>query len=292
MKRHFKDVDNLKLNRITVAKVEKFITARQKNGMNITTLRKIIVTFNQVMNYAVRHKYIDHNPVRDAERPRGQGKEDDQAIHVLNPEQINSFLSQVKVKMFLILFKLAIMSGARQGELLGLRWPEVDWSTKQIHIKRTFNNGAWYKPKSKASKRKIDLGPVMMSELKKWKLACPPSKLDLVFPNSQGRAMNHGNMLRRHFWPAIKAAGCPKIRFHDLRHTYASFLIEQGENIKYIQSQLGHSSPMVTLTIYAHLLNPVNQEAACRLEKAILEPTGHNSVTTTKKGATKKIVTP
>jgi len=161
------------------------------------------------------------------------------------------------------------MSGARQGELLGLKWPDMDWINKQIHIKRTFNNGAWYKPKSKASRRKIDLGPVMVSDLKKWKLACPLSKLNLVFPNSQCEAMNHGNMLRRHFWPALKASGCPKIRFHDLRHTYASLLIEQGENIKYIQSQLGHSSPVVTLTIYAHLLNPVNQKAACRLENTI-----------------------
>ncbi len=73
LKNHFEDINGLKVNRITVAKVEEFITDKQSEGMNLTTLRKIIVTFNQVMNYAVRHRYIDHNPVRDAERPRGQG---------------------------------------------------------------------------------------------------------------------------------------------------------------------------------------------------------------------------
>ena len=78
-------------------------------------------------------------------------------------------------------------------------------------------------------------------------------------------------MASRHYQPALKDAGLPKIRFHDLRHTYASLLIEQGENIKYIQTQLGHSSPTVTLNIYAHLMKSTNQESAYRLEKVILK---------------------
>jgi hypothetical protein len=91
-------------------------------------------------------------------------------------------------------------------------------------------------------------------------------------------------MVRRYFKPALRAAGLPEIRFHDLRHTYASLLIEQGENIKYIQSQLGHSNPTVTLTVYAHLMKPVNQEAACRLEDTIFGATGSKMVAETKKG--------
>ena len=145
----------------------------------------------------------------------------------------------------------------------------MDWINNQVHIQRTFNNQAWYDVKTETSNRKIDIGPVMMTALKKWKLACLPSKLDLVFPNKAGGPINHNNLVNRHFNPALKAAGLPIIRFHDLRHTYASLLIEQGENIKYIQSQLGHSSPTVTLDIYAHLMKPVNQEAACRLENTI-----------------------
>ena len=70
-KHHFQDVDNIKVNRITMAKVEKFIADKQTNKMNLTTLRKLIVTFNQVMNYSVRHKYIGYNPVRDAEKTNG-----------------------------------------------------------------------------------------------------------------------------------------------------------------------------------------------------------------------------
>jgi integrase len=76
-------------------------------------------------------------------------------------------------------------------------------------------------------------------------------------------------MVRKFFKPALKKAGLPIIRFHDLRHTYASLLIEQGENIKYIQSQLGHSSPVVTLNVYAHLMKPTNQASAIKLENSI-----------------------
>jgi integrase len=118
------------------------------------------------------------------------------------------------------------------------------------------------------------LGPAMIKELKAWKLACPPNNLDLVFPNEVCNPVNHNNLVNRYFLPALKKAGLPKIRFHDLRHTFASLLIEQGENIKYIQTQLGHSSPTVTLNVYAHLMKPVNQEATTRLENVILETNG------------------
>jgi integrase len=104
--------------------------------------------------------------------------------------------------------------------------------------------------------------------------------------------MNNKNMLRRYFRPLLKAAGCPAVRFHDLRHTYASLLIEQGENIKYIQTQLGHSSPTVTLNVYAHLLKPTNQEAACRLENVVFGENGSKMVAEMKKGATALTVTP
>ena len=269
LKYHFTKLDDLRINRITTAAVERFITGKQGEGMNLTTLRKVIVTLNQVMNYAVRHKYVDHNPVQDAERPRGQGGEEKSPIRVLSTSEINSLLEAEKDAMYRTLCKLAIMTGLRQGELFGLNWIDVDWFNNQIHVQRTFNNGAWYKPKTSTSKRRVDLGPLMVADLKKWRLACPKSDLDLVFPNEAGNPLNHGNMLNRHFYPALKAAGIPRIRFHDLRHTYASLMIEQGESIKYIQSQLGHATPTITLNVYAHLMKPVNQEAARRLEGRI-----------------------
>ncbi len=266
---HFEELNSLRVNLITTAVIEKWITRRQQANMNISTLRKVLVTLGQIMSYAVRHKYLDHSPVRDAERPKNQGAVEEQKIKVLTPDEIKAFLDAVTDKKYHTLFRLAIMSGARQGELLGLKWSDIDWEASQIRIERTFNNQAWYDVKTAASKRRIDLGPGMMAELKKWKLACMPSRLNLIFPNESAQPINHTNMRHRYFKHALKKSGVRKIRFHDLRHTYASLLIEQGENIKYIQSQLGHSTPSVTLNVYAHLMKSENQEAAVRLEKAI-----------------------
>ncbi|MBC2713530.1 MAG: site-specific integrase [Desulfosarcina sp.] len=292
VEKHFEDVNDIRVNRLATSKVEKFIVAKQTAGMNITTLRKIIVTFNQIMQYTVRNKYLDHNPVRDAQRPKDRGKIKESHIKVLDPEQINSFFGAVENPKYKTLFMLAILSGARQGELLGLKWTDTDWINNQIHIQRSFNTHTWYKPKTKASYRRIDLGSTMMKQLKAWRLTCPPNDLDLIFPSEKGSPLEANNVVTRYFRKAMKKAGLPRLRFHDLRHTYASLLIEQGENIKYIQSQLGHSSPTVTLNVYAHLMKPVNQASANRLENTIFEATGSKMVAETKKGLTAVAVSP
>ncbi len=82
----------------------------------------------------------------------------------------------------------------------------------------------------------------------------------------------------------LQAAGCPSIRFHDLRHTNASLRLENGENIKYIKNQLGHASPTITLNVYAHLMKPTNQEAACWLENAVFGENGTKMVAGKEKG--------
>ena len=98
--------------------------------------------------------------------------------------------------------------------------------------------------------------------------------------------------MNRYFKPALKTASLPRLRFDDLRHTYASLLIEQGENIKYIQSQLGHSNPTVTWNVYAHLMSPTNQGAACRLENTIFGGSGSKMVAEKEKGILINPVTP
>ncbi len=288
---HFDDFKPIKINRITTAKVEKWISARHNEGMNIATIKKILVTLGQIMAYAVRHGYIDYNPVRDAERPRGNGESEESKIRVLTPAEINAFLDAERDMKYRTLFKLAVFSGARQGELLGLKWSDVKWEDNQIHIQRTFNKGNWYDVKTAASNRKIDIGPSMIAKLKEWKLACPSNAYDLVFPNKAGKPIDHNNLRKWHFYPCLEKAGLPKIRFHDLRHTYASLRIEQGENIKYIQSQLGHSSPTITLNVYSHLMKSVNREAALRLENAIFEINGSKMVANNQKGDTANSVT-
>ena len=110
---------------------------------------------------------------------------------------------------------------------------------------------------------------ILVHELKKWKLTCPKGEPDLIFPTEEGTPENAANLLYRRFFPALRRAGLPRMRFHNLRHTYASLLIAQGEHPKYIQSQLGHSSINVTMDIYGHLMETVNHEAAGKLGKVV-----------------------
>jgi integrase len=290
IKNHFRDLEDLKINCIRINSIERFIRSKQDQGMNINTLRKILVTLGQILSYSVRHRYIDSNPLKEAERPKDT-REEEREMKILNPDEIRSLLEAEKDQKYKTLYTMAIMSGPREGELLGLKWSDIDFENKQAYIQRSFNKGRWFPTKTKTSKRKIDLAPAVIRELRKWKLACTLNDFDLVFPNEAGKPMNYSNMVQRHFEPALERAGVirrdektkkivgPKIRFHDLRHTYASLMIGQGENIKYIQTQLGHSSPTVTLNVYTHLLKPVNQDAVLRLESTIFNTNGDFLVT-------------
>jgi integrase len=285
LKNHFSELDDRKINLITTASIEQFITARQSKNMALGTLRKLLVTLNQVMAYAARHRLIDYNPVRDAERPKATGKIDESRdISILTPMQIRGLIEAEPDLKYQTLFLTAIMTGMRQGELIGLKWSDVNFTNKQIHVKRTFNHGRFFEPKTRESIRKIDLSPMLVRELAAWKLKSAGQDDGLVFPSESGTPICCFNMVRRHFSPALKKAGISRIKFHALRHTYASLLIDQKENIKYIQNQLGHSTPNITLSVYAHLMKDENQEAACRLENAIFEGTGHNLVTNEKRG--------
>lgn len=285
LKNHFADLDEKRIDRITTATVEAFITAKQGEVVSLRTLRKLLVTLNQIMGYAVRHRLIDFNPVRDAERPKATGKVDGtHEMKILSPEQIRALIEAEPDQQHRTLYLAAIMTGARQGELLGLKWSDVDLDGRQVHIRRTFNHGRFFEPKTKGSARKIDMAPLLVKELASWKLASGGRGEDLVFSSGDGTPMHRPNMMWRHFMPTLKAAGIEGIRFHDLRHTYASLMLAQGENVKYVQTQLGHSTPTITLNVYAHLLKETNQEAACRLENTIFQTTGHKMVTKEKEG--------
>lgn len=260
-----------KINQINFETVETFKNQSLKEGVTAATLRKVLVALGGIMIFAVRMRYADHNPVREVEKPRGKSVHDEKnEILVFRPKEIRALLDATAGQKDKVLFMMAALTGMRQGELLGLKWGDVDWKNSQVLVRRTYNHGRFYDPKSKASRRRVDLPPELVQELKKWKLACPSTKLELVFPSKMGNPECGGNIVKRRFLPALRRAGLPKIRFHDLRHTYASLLIAQGEHPKYIQTQLGHSSIKMTMDIYGHLMDTVNREAASRLGKTVL----------------------
>ena len=268
-KNHFTDLDKVKISHITTADVEKWATELQKIGLKQPTIKHMMKIFSQIMGYAVRHRLVDSNPVSDAVKPRRRPEDEKKPATILTPEQIRALLNAVSDNQYHALLSTAIKTGCRKGELLGLKWKDVDFEKSKIHICRTYNHQRIFAPKTQGSIRAIDCPAALMVELRKYKIRSGGREESFVFSNSEGNPLSEAAVYTR-LKRTVKSIGGPEtIKFHDLRHLYASLLIAQGENVLYIQRQLGHSNPTITLNTYGHLMKQDNPEAAERLERAL-----------------------
>lgn len=162
------------------------------------------------------------------------------------------------------LFITAVFTGMRASELRGLVWGRVDLDAKVIRVRqRADRYGTLGPTKSATSKRDIPLAPMVVNTLKEWRLVCPSTELDLVFPSEAGRVILHTNLLVQGYRPLLKACEVDGAgyTFHALRHTAASLFIEQGWSPKKVQTVLGHSSITVTYDIYGHLFPSPDDDA-------------------------------
>ena len=250
--------------------------ARKRPG--IRTINKTLTLLVMIFNYATRHRWIDYNPAEHVEKLKVPVSLDANPIdsNILAPNEIVMLLDAAEpsrrskegktfINNYRLLIKTAVFTGMRSGEIRGLQWGDIDWNSSQIHIRRSWKEGQYHEPKTRASIRRIDLPAFLITELRDWRLACPKGRDDLVFPNLAGNPMSNTNLLQRGFYPALRRAGLRKIRFHDLRHTFASLLIANGEDIVRVSRLLGHSSPTVTLNVYSHMLPKEHYGSADRL---------------------------
>jgi integrase len=178
-------------------------------------------------------------------------------IQILNPEEIGKLIATTD-KRYRLALLTCVLTGMRAGELWALQWPDIDFETLQIHVRRSLWRGRFQTPKSRSSVRRIDIPEWLAQELKNWKLSTPPNELDLVFPNSVGKPMAHDNIVKRYLEPALKRAGLRHVSFHSLRHANATLRIVSRQNLKYIQGQLRHSSLIITLDTYGHFFTDAN----------------------------------
>ena len=153
---------------------------------------------------------------------------------------------------------------------MGLTWNSINWVKGKIKINKNYTHGRVGTPKTNKI-RYVDMSNELAKVLKEWRLACPHSELDLVFPNNEGLHQDAHNMIKRRFKPALNRAGIEEIRFHDLRHTYASLLLVNGVPIKYVQRQSGHASITMTMDLYTHLLPEVNDKCVNLLNNIVNE---------------------
>jgi integrase len=264
----------MKLANIKPVHVQNFINELVSSGLSPATIRKIHRIVSMSFDYAVKIKELTDNPAKYVILPKNTKRE----MKVWSKEEVEKFLKEVKSSRYYIAFHLALTTGMRQGEILGLRWKDIDFENKTLtvrqtlaHNKKEFLNGG----KTSNAVRKIDLFDDTIKELKAHRKVILAEKLkkgdkyqdfDLVVCTSNGTPTSQAN-IKRVMDNAIKRSNVPKIRFHDLRHTHATHLLEKGENVKVVAERLGHSKSSFTMDVYSHVTPSMQKEMVARLQQ-------------------------
>ncbi len=269
---------NLKLNEVTAERIQVLYNAKNKAGAGPRTVRVIHVVLHKALEHALKLGMIGRNPTNAVSPPRYQPDE----MKFYDETQVNQLLLAARGDRNEVLYHLAIVTGMRQSELLALKWSDLDWQKKTLKVQRQLKrgdheNGYYTSPKTKAGKRSINLGAVTITHLRTcyerqrldrlsagegWK------ENDLIFPSTNGTPMDQSNLIKS-FKRFLREAGLPEIRFHDLRHTAASLMLNHGIPPIIVSRRLGHSKVSITLDIYGHLMPEMQNEAADLMDELV-----------------------
>ena len=266
-------ISRRRLDRLQPIDVERLYAEHCEKGASASASRRAGGVLTRSLNHALRLQLINSNPASLVPKPKVQRRE----MACLTPDELRQFLESAERDRLYALFLLAGTTGMRQGELLGLQWGDFDFDLCQVSVKRAIRERRGKltveECKTKGSKRTIALGRKVVESLIAHRAAMlkegHASNGDWVFPNRNGGLIRKSNLVRQSFKPLLKNAGLPDIRFHDLRHTCASLLLNRGVPVTTVSRMLGHADAHITLTAYAHVV-PGEQEAAAQAMSALL----------------------
>ncbi len=272
------------LTRLTPQQLQGAYAVIEKGGLSPTTVRQVHAVVHKAFKQAVMWGSLPRNPADFVQKPRAVRKE----TTVLTPEQVRQFLADSKGTRFESLFLLAVTTGMRQGELLGLRWRDVDLDlcviTVRHAIQRIAGKFEFVEPKSAKSRRQVVLTADAAEALRKHRARQAEDRLrlgqhwednDLVFANEVGKPVEVSNLTHRYFRPLLSKAGLPRIRFHDLRHTAATLMLGAHVDVKVVSEVLGHSQTAFTMDRYQHVTWAMQNEAA-RAVSALLKSSANS----------------
>lgn len=237
-------------------------------GVGKRTVELTHVTLHAAFKQAVRWQMLARNPVEAVEPPRPERKE----VVVLEPERIGAILETARLSPVGGLVYLALCTGMRKGELLGLRWTDIDWDTGSIQVRRSLVRVGGQivvkDTKTKGSRRSVPVDRMVLSRLRSMKTT---SSSEYVFARQNGKDPMDPSTVSHQFARIAAKAGVPGLRFRDLRHAHATVLLSQGVNPKVIQERLGHSTIAVTMDIYSHVAPTMQREATNVFASALSE---------------------
>ena len=245
------------------------------------SINKALTILSMIINYATRNQWVMRNPAEYVDHARDERPVDQQPLDmdVLTPQEVAALREaatpatyrngKLVTNNYRLMISFAVFTGCRVGEILCAAWSHINWESGQFHVRRAFREGQFQKPKTRTSYRRLSLPNFLLKELKVWRLACPNSPHDLIFPNLDGQPMNYSNLMTRGFHPARRRAGIRKIRFHDLRHTFASLMISNGKDVVRVSRLMGHANASFTLNVYSHMLPREHDPSGDRLASLV-----------------------
>jgi len=278
------------LQKLTPAALQRYYAEKRQGGaignawtmpgkpLSTTTVAHHHAVIHEALEHAVKWGLVARNVAEAVNPPKIKRQE----MKTWTPEDVQRFLAAARDDRFYALFLAAITTGMRQGELLGLRWQDVDLAAGVATVQQTLHKAGrepvFGRPKTERSRRRVVLLPELVAALRAHKAAQNEERLllgtayrdyGLVFAGEGGAALSASNLLKRHFRPVIERAGVPPLRFHDLRHTHASLLLADGVHPKVVSERLGHASVSTTLDVYSHVLPDLQKDAVAGLQRRL-----------------------
>jgi integrase len=268
-------IGKVKLQQLMPQHLQKLYNGKLKEGYAPQTVKHIHRLLHRAFHDALRWNLVARNVCDAVDAPRVPKGE----MQVLSIEQAQQFLRTAQGDPLEALYVIALTTGMRQGELLGLKWEDLSIDLKKIQVKRTIarigkQGFVINEPKTVKSRRSISLTDLAIDVLKRHRIRQHEIRLQAgaaweeqgwVFCNQVGKPVEAGNIMRRSFKPLLKKAGVPDIRFHDLRHSAATLLLSMEVHPKIVQELLGHSNISMTLDTYSHVLPSLQAQAVTRL---------------------------
>jgi integrase len=279
VKNHIKPVlGGLKLKKLNSAHVQSFYRDRLDKGLSASTVYKMHDILRRGLAQAAKWHLVQRNVADTVKPPKPAQKE----ICALSIAETRRLLEAAGGDRLEALYVLAVTTGMRQGELLALRWQDVDVENAVVSVRRTLTRSGgrvvFGEPKTKKSRRSIRLTPQAVEALKSHLerqlqdmeiLGDRYQDQGLVFTTDTGAPINPSNLRQRSFAPLLKRAGLPHMRFHDLRHTCATLLLSRGVHPKFVQELLGHATIAITLDTYSHVMPSMGDATARAIADAL-----------------------